>query len=61
MPVLDHAFSTAGHYERSFVAGGKRYRHIVDLRTGYPVSKRLASGWRRQANWQQNCYNCETS
>ena len=35
--------STSGGYERFFEAGGKRYIHILDLKTGRPSESDLAS------------------
>ncbi|HEY8078026.1 MAG TPA: FAD:protein FMN transferase [Labilithrix sp.] len=38
LAISDHAFSTAGDYERSYVVSGKRYHHILDPRTGQPAT-----------------------
>jgi thiamine biosynthesis lipoprotein len=36
--LRDHAFSTAGDYERAYIVGKKRYHHILDPRTGHPAT-----------------------
>jgi thiamine biosynthesis lipoprotein len=50
MPIRDHAFSTAGDYERSDIIGEKRYHHIIDPRTGYPATaSRSVTIWAKDA------------
>jgi thiamine biosynthesis lipoprotein len=38
LSLTDHAFSTAGDYERAYIVAGKRYHHIIDPRTGHPAT-----------------------
>ncbi|MEY4550260.1 MAG: hypothetical protein RL685_6455 [Pseudomonadota bacterium] len=38
LALEDSAFNTSGDYERFILKDGKRYHHILDPRTGYPVS-----------------------
>jgi len=38
LSLRDSAFNTSGDYERFILKDGKRYHHILDPRTGYPVT-----------------------
>ena len=43
MPAEGGSMVTSGLYERSFQKGGKRYWHILNPRTGYPVQTDVIS------------------
>jgi len=38
LPVENSAVATSGNYEKYVMIDGRRYGHIIDPRTGYPVS-----------------------
>ncbi len=43
VPLLNRAMATSGDYRNFFEADGKRFSHLIDPRTGYPVDNRVVS------------------
>lgn len=41
--VKNKSIVTSGNYERYFMAGGKKFHHIIDPRTGYPSASKIIS------------------
>lgn len=43
LPLAGECLATSGNYRHRFESGGKRYSHLLDPRTGRPVTHTLAS------------------
>lgn len=43
LKLKDMAIDTSGDYEKFFMLNGKRYSHIIDPRTGYPIGDNIVS------------------
>lgn len=48
--LRDESIATAGDYRRFFEADGKHYSHIIDPRTGFPVTHATVSATARAAD-----------
>ena len=41
--LSDEAIATSGNYQQFFLYKGKRYSHIINPKTGFPVSNNILS------------------
>jgi len=41
--MVDEAIATSGDYEQFFECAGRRYSHLIDPRSGYPINNTVAS------------------
>lgn len=41
--VVDEAITTSGNYQQYFELNGKKYSHIIDPKTGFPVDNNIVS------------------
>lgn len=48
--LIDQAMATSGDYRRFFEKDGRRYSHVIDPRTGYPVRNGVVSASVMAAN-----------
>ena len=54
--LKNSAVATSGDYERFFMLNGKRYSHIIDPRTGYPVDNQIVS----VSVLSKDCLTCDS-
>ena len=52
----NNAVATSGDYERFFMLNGKRYSHIIDPRTGYPINNQIVS----VSVLSKDCLTCDS-
>ncbi len=55
VPLSGKAMATSGDYRQYFAASGKRFSHIIDPRTGYPIQHALTS----VTVWDKTCMRAD--
>jgi thiamine biosynthesis lipoprotein len=57
LKLKNQAVSTSGDYENFFEVGDQRYCHIIDPKTGYPVSRWVAVTVLAPNAWEADAYS----